>query len=356
MQIIHGHRAAPGPLGPLVMTIGTFDGVHVGHRAIIERIVDRARKTGTRSLVYSFFPPPWRVVGRERPATLILTLQDKIELLGRMGVDVLLTEEFDPELRTMSHSDFASVVLRDLLDPLEIHLGYDFRFGRDRLGDAGFLSRFFSGSHTAVRQHGAVRVGGEVVGCTMIRGLVGAGDMRRAAAFLGRWHFVRGAVVRGRGRGATIGVPTANVSPATELVPPPGVYAVGLEVGDDGKLLPGVANLGFRPTFAETDFSLEVHLFDFSGSLYGERVRVHFVERVRDERRFEDAASLVRQIRSDTETVRGMLPFPRPPEGELTWDPKPDGGGGAQPASADQEASGSGGDGIVRTRAGGMPR
>ena len=323
MQIIYGYKAVEEALGPLVMTIGTFDGLHVGHRAIIERIVDRARKTGSRSLVYSFFPPPWRVLGRSGHPYLILTLKDKIDLLHSMGVDVLVTEEFDHDLRAMLHTDFADRVLRDLLDPREVHVGYDFRFGLDRLGDARFLARFFEGFPTEVRPHGAVRIDGGIVGCSLIRELVRAGRVRESAPLLGRWHFVRGVVVRGRGRGSTIGVPTANIAPRTELVPPPGVYAVELQVGKDPKRHPGVANLGFRPTFAEADFSIEVHLFDFDGDLYGERVRVAFVDRVRDEQKFADAEALVARIRTDVAHVRALLPFGDPPAGELTWDPRP---------------------------------
>jgi len=321
VQIIYGYKAVHEDLGPLVMTIGTFDGLHVGHRAIIEQVVERARKRGCRSLVYSFYPPPWRVLGRGKHPYLILTLRDKIDLLAGMGVDVLVTEEFDPELQKMLHTDFAAGVLRDLIGPAEIHVGYDFRFGLDRLGDARYLKRFFADSATEVRPHGAVRIDGGIVGCSLIRQLVREGRVREAAPLLGRWHFVRGAVVRGRGRGSTIGVPTANIAPRTELLPPPGVYAVQMRVGRDPTPLPGVANLGFRPTFAETDFSIEVHLFDFDGDLYGERVRLAFVDRVRDEQKFDSADALVARIRADIDHARRMLPFGDPAPGALTWDP-----------------------------------
>ena len=323
VRIIYGYESIREPLGPIVMTIGTFDGLHLGHEAIIERIVDRARKTGTKSLVYSFFPPPWRVLGRGKHPYLILTLQDKVDLLHRLGVDFLLTEEFTPDLQRITHVDFAQEVLRARLDPREIHVGYDFHFGKDRKGDAPFLESFFAESVTEIRPHGAVRVNGDIVGCTMIREHVCEGRVAQAAPFLGRWHFVRGVVVRGRGRGRTIGVPTANIAPSTELVPPAGVYAVLLRVGDGPELLPGVANLGFRPTFAEREFSIEVHLFDFEGDLYGERVHLDFVERIRDEQRFDGVEALVAQIGQDISRVRAMLPFPQPPSGDVTWDPKP---------------------------------
>lgn len=323
MQIIYGYESLSAPLGPVVMTIGTFDGLHLGHRAIIERIVDRAAKTGSTSLVYSFFPPPWRVLGRVQNPYLILTLQDKINLLHGMGVDYLITEEFTPKLQQLKHTDFAEDVLRTRINPLEIHFGYDFAFGKDRLGDLPFLRGFFGASATKVRPHGAVRINEEIVGCTRIREATRAGRMTEAATWLGRYHFVRGTVVRGRGRGRTIGFPTANIQPSTELVPPAGVYAVSMRVDGREESISGVANLGFRPTFAEREFAIEVHLFDFEGSLYGERVEVAFLQRIRDELRFDGPAALVAQIGKDVEAVRAMLPFPSPPEGEVTWDPKP---------------------------------
>ncbi len=322
MRIIYGYQSVEEPLGPVVMTLGTYDGLHLGHRAIVQQVVERAHKTGRTSLVYSFFPPPWRVIGRAANPWLILTLRDKIDLLAELGVDVLVTEEFTPDIQQISHVDFADDVLDRRFGAKEIHVGYDFRFGKDRLGDHHFLREHFGGD-VDVRPHGAVRLGGEVVGCTMIRSHVAAGRVRAAAEYLGRWHFIRGAVVRGRGRGSKIGVPTANIAPNTELVPPAGVYAVSMRIGDDPTERPGVANLGLRPTFAEKEFSIEVHLFDFDGDLYGERVRLSFVERVRDELKFESVDALVAQIQADVASVRGMLPFQPPPSGELTWDPKP---------------------------------
>lgn len=323
MEIIYGYQGVTEPLGPVVMTIGTYDGLHVGHRAIIENLVRRAQKTGARSLVYSFYPPPWRVLGRGEHPYLILTLQDKIDLLHRMGVDILITEEFTPALQAQTHTEFAQEVLKERLDPQEIHFGYDFRFGKDRLGDLPFLLDFFAGSSTEIRPHGAVRLDGDIVGCRLIRGRVCSGEVAAAAPLLGRHHFISGVVVRGRNRGNKIGFPTANVQPNTELLPPAGVYAVQMWVGRESEPRPGIANLGFRPTFAEQDFSVEVNLFDFDGDLYGERVRVDFIHRVRDEMKFDGIDSLVAQIRADVAQVRAALPFPPPPAGALTWDPKP---------------------------------
>ncbi len=323
MEIVYGYEQVTEPLGPIVMTIGTYDGLHVGHRAIIEQVVERARKTGRRSLVYSFYPPPWRVLGRGEHPYLILTLKDKIRLMAELGVDVLVTEEFTPKIQVQSHEAFARDVLRERLAPAELHFGYDFRFGEDRLGDAAFLKAFLAEDGVDVRPHGAVRVNGQIAGCTVIRKHVCSGDVAGAVPLLGRYHFVRGVVVKGRQRGRTIGFPTANVAAQTELLPPPGVYAVQMRRDGHEGAIPGVANLGFRPTFDEQDFSLEVHLLDFEGDLYGERVCVDFVDRVREERRFSGADALVAQIKADVASVRERLPYPTPGRSALSWDPKP---------------------------------
>ena len=240
-----------------------------------------------------------------------------------MGVDCLVTEEFTPDLQRISHTEFSEQVLRDRFAPSELHIGYDFHFGRDRLGDWQYLRSFFPPLGTEVRAHGAVRDGEEIIGCSAIREKVRKGLVSQAARMLGRYHFLRGIVIKGRGRGRGIGFPTANIETNTELVPPPGVYACEIELERDGSLHPAIANLGFRPTFAEQSFSIEAHVFDFSGDLYGERLRLRFVDRVREERNFNDVESLVAQIHKDVEKVRTMMPFGGPPEAEIRWDPKP---------------------------------
>lgn len=322
MRIIYGYESIQEDLGPIVMTIGTYDGLHVGHQAIVEQVVERAAKTGAKSLVYSFFPPPWRVIGRAKNPWLILTLKDKIQLLDSLGVDFLVTEQFTPAIQEQTHVEFAEEVLGRRIGAREIHFGYDFAFGKDRKGDVHYLREVFGPRGVDIRPHGAIRLDGEVVGCTRVRELVCSGQVAAAAPLLARYHFVRGVVVKGRGRGRGIGYPTANVQPETELLPPAGVYAVQITVGDAAPR-PAIANLGFRPTFAEQDFSIEVHVFDFDGDLYGERVRVDFVQRVREEKRFSGVEELVAQIDQDVATVRRSLPWTLPVGGELSWDPKP---------------------------------
>lgn len=307
MRIIYGHDSIDEPLEDVVMTVGTFDGVHRGHREIVEQVIRRARETGGTSVVYSFYPPPWRVLGRTENPFLITTFPDKAYLMAGLGVDLLVTESFTSGFQSLDAHAFVHDVLVGSFRPREVLVGYDFRFGRRRQGNLEMLQRELSGVGAVASQVEAVELDGEVVSSTRVRRAVVAGDMGLSTRLLGRPHFISGAVIRGRGRGRSIGFPTANISPRTELIPAPGVYAVVLETSRER--WPGVANLGFRPTFAEQDFSIEAHLFDFDGDLYGVHTRLHLIDRVREERKFESREALVDQIHRDVEQVRGMLPF-----------------------------------------------
>ena len=253
---------------------------------------------------------------------MILDFADKVRLMEDLGVDLLLTEAFTPELQQLTHDEFARAVIGELLQPLEIHVGYDFHFGQGRRGDWTYLEETLV--HADVRPHGAVRLDGDIIGCRLIRAHVAHGRVAEAAALLGRFPEVRGTVVRGDQRGRTIGFPTANVRPVTELVPCNGVYAVTLTVIGEDTARRGVANVGVRPTFGGDDqVTVEVHVFDFDADLYDREVLVSFVWRVRDERRFDGVDALVAQIEEDARSVRSRSPWPPPARGTLTWDPKP---------------------------------
>jgi riboflavin kinase/FMN adenylyltransferase len=326
VQIIRGYKSIPEGLGPMVMTIGTYDGLHLGHRAIIQRVVTHARREGVPALVYSFYPPPWRLLGRAEHPYLILTLKEKIERMRALGVDVLLTEEFTPELRALSHLDFADEVLYRQLNAQEIHVGYDFGFGKGRAGDWRFLQDHLGPRGVTVRPHGAVRLDGGIIGCRLIRAHVVEGRVAQAAVLLGQRHVVRGTVIHGDKRGRTIGFPTANVDPDTELVPGIGVYAVTLRLPGSSEELKGIANVGVRPTFGgDPTKRVEVHLFDWEGDIYGEEVLVSFAFRVRDEQTFDGIESLTEQIRADVLSVRRRDEWPTVGAAaeRLTWDPKP---------------------------------
>jgi riboflavin kinase / FMN adenylyltransferase len=312
MRIVYGHQNIDPPPANVVMTVGTFDGVHLGHQAIIREVVRRARETSGTAVVYSFYPPPWRVLGRTTNPFLVTTFQDKAGLIASLGVDLLVTDAFTSDFQRLVAEDFVRDVLVSSFQPQEVLIGYDFRFGQERRGNLELLGRELAREGASARQIDAVRLDGDIVSSTRIRKAVVEGDVAGAARLMGHYHFMAGAIVRDRGRGRAMGFPTANLSPRTELTPGPGVYAVTLET-DEGRWS-GVANLGYRPTFAEQNFSVEAFLFDFEGDLYGRRARMYFVDRIRGERKFESREALIEQIELDVARVRAMMPFPETPE------------------------------------------
>jgi riboflavin kinase/FMN adenylyltransferase len=289
----------PGP----VVAIGNFDGVHAGHRAVLARLFALAAERGAPSCVLTFDPAPTAVLAPDRHQPRILPTDARVRLLGEAGVDAVVLEPFTLALAGRSAEWFARVLLGEQLRVQGLVVGYDFRFGKGREGDAAALRSFLPG--VPVVEVGAHAEGGAPVSSSRIRRLVAEGDVAAAARLLGRPHALRGPVVHGDHRGRTIGFPTANVQNEVELLPASGVYAVRARV--DGAVHPGVANIGVRPTFDATEPRVEVHLFDFDGDLYGKRLEVELIARLRGEARFPSVDALVAQIRADADAARAVL-------------------------------------------------
>jgi len=303
-EVIAGSAAYPlDGLGPVV-TIGNFDGVHLGHRHLLERLVARARQAGAPAVVYTFEPSPRSVLAPSQVLPRILSWSDKVQLLGQAGVDAVVVEPFTRSFAQHPAEWFATEVLGHRLRTRALVVGYDFRFGRARAGDVALLRELLPA--LPVEQVEAARIGDQVVSSSTIRERVSAGDVALARELLGRCHFVRGTVVPGDQRGRTIGFPTANVETEAQLLPARGVYAVRVQV-DGGPDLDGVANLGVRPTFDGDHVLLEVHLIEGAPDLYGRELRVGFVGRIRGEQRFPDADALVARIRQDVDAARALL-------------------------------------------------
>ena len=289
-----------------VVTVGTFDGVHLAHAEIIREVVSRAKMREGRSVVVTFDPHPKQVVGPAgRPVELLSTIGERIDLIGTLGVDILLVLEFTYAFSRISPRDFYCTYIVDGTGVDEVIVGYDHMFGRDRtagIDDLVKLGKEFDFSVFAVHPF---TVEGVTVSSTVIRNALGAGDVEKAARFLGRPYSLGGTVVRGDGRGRTIGFPTANIHPGSpsKIVPAHGVYAVGVRLGNEQYY--GMMNIGFRPTVATVSReTLEVHLFDFDRDIYGEQVAVSFLRRLRDERKFDSLSDLVEQLGKDREEAR----------------------------------------------------
>lgn len=313
MEIFDGHRALFRPLATPAIALGNFDGVHAGHQRLIEAAVAAAARSDGDAVVYTFEPHPAKILAPKHAPPLITSRERKLELFADLGVTVCVLEPFTPELAAMEPEAFLRQVLSDTLGAHHVVVGYDFTFGRKRAGTTATLTAFGAdnGFQTEVIQ--PVTVDGMLASSTKVREMVLEGNMEGAALLLGRPFEVEGSVVHGDGRGRTIGVPTANVEMSTELVPAKGVYAVRAQVLDaaEREILAGVANLGTKPTFNDGDaLTLEVHLFDFDGDLYGRPMRVSLIERLRGEKRFSGVEELVAQIKTDMARARALLEAP----------------------------------------------
>lgn len=291
-----------------VLTVGTFDGVHLGHRDVLERIATRADEMGLLGLLVTFEPHPLEVVNPTAAPPLLTIGREKLEVVAESGLRYMAVVPFTATLSRYSAAQFVDEVLRRRFRVRHLVIGYDHGFGRGRQGDAQVLRQIGVERGFGVEVVDAVRAGGGVpVSSTGIRRAIAGGDLAAAAKALGRLYAVSGIVERGEGRGRLLGFPTINIAPPPprKLLPPEGVYVVRVQTpsGPFG----GMMNLGPRPTFGESERALEVHLFDSATDLYGAFVTVQFVARLRDTVRFPDADALRRQLRLDESQARHAL-------------------------------------------------
>ena len=295
-----------------VITVGTFDGVHLGHRDVIQRLVGRSRALKIPSVLVTFDPHPLEIVNPAAAPLLLTTRDEKLEVLAETGIDYMAVVPFTANLAAYSAEDFVELILRRCFRLRELLIGYDHGFGRQRAGNVGVLRTLGERDGFQVDVVEAVSTSdGHSVSSTSIRRAIAGGDLDRAAESLGRPYSVSGRVIPGAGRGRTIGFPTINLGPppARKLLPPEGVYAVRAQTpaGPMG----GMMNLGPRPTFGDSRTSLEVHLFDAGGDFYDAYVRIDFVARLRETRKFTSAEQLSKQLAQDERAARNALTLPR---------------------------------------------
>jgi riboflavin kinase/FMN adenylyltransferase len=289
-----------------VVTVGTFDGVHRGHQRVLADVVERAGKGGLASVLVTFDPHPLEILNPPAAPKLLTLPDEKRELVAAAGVERVVTVPFTREVAQLTPEEFIRRLRSDhALEQLV--LGYDHVFGRGRSGDEALVRRLGAAAGFDVAVMDAVREDGQPISSTLIRAAVAHGDLAGAARWLGRPYGLLGRVVPGAGRGRTIGVPTINLAPpdARKLLPPDGVYAGW--VWWRGMRYGGMMNQGPRPTFAEQGRTLEVHLFDFAGDLYGETVRVEWVRRLRDVQAFPSRDALMAQLERDRQAARESL-------------------------------------------------
>lgn len=305
MRTIYLNDTLTETLSPCVATIGFFDGVHRGHRYLIDHVKALARQSGLQSTVITFDLHPRQVLQSNYQPRLLTSLDRKLQLLGETGVDNVVVIHFTPQVAALTAHDFMADILQNRLNVRQLVIGYDNRFGHNRTDGFDDYVRYGQELGIQVIRSRAYVLHGINVSSSVIRELIADGDMERARECLGYAYTIDGTVVHGRQIGRRMGYPTANVRPldANQMLPRGGVYAVRVFLSDADRYS-AMLNIGTRPTFDDGDVSIEAHLFDCDQDLYGQRVSVCFDARVREEHRFDNAGDLQRQLDSDEQVIR----------------------------------------------------
>ena len=292
---------------PTVLTIGTFDGVHLGHQKIIERVVTTARQEGLLATIFTFFPHPRMVVQHDKSLKLIHTLEEKKQLLQRLGVDLLVVQPFNEAFAQLTAEEFVSTILVQHLNVKKVIIGYDHRFGRNRTANINDMRLFGEKYGFAVEEISVQEVDEVSVSSTKIREALNKGDVITAEHYLGTPYSLTGTVVHGLKLGRTLGYPTANIQVTEDykLIPKDGVYAVYSYIG--AQKVYGMMSIGKNPTIEGKGASIEVYFFDFNGDLYDRELTIYFVKYLREERKFSSVALLKKQLQDDETTARKAI-------------------------------------------------
>lgn len=291
-----------------VITIGTFDGVHMGHRTILEEVVKHASEIGGESILITFEPHPRKLLFPDKPIEIITPLKDKLDLITEIGIQHIVVVPFTHEFAALSATEYVKQFLVEKFHPASIVIGYDHHFGNDRKGNIELLNELKGEFGFEVVEIDAQLIENAAVSSTKIRNAVKSGDVRFASEMLNRDYSIKGIVVEGAKLGNTIGYPTANIKPldAEQIVPENGVYAVRVNINDT--TYNGMLNIGIKPTISDTNTrSIEVNIFDFSENIYNKEIEVSFAARIRDEQKFENIEALKQQLANDKVEAEKIL-------------------------------------------------
>ena len=288
-----------------VVTMGNFDGIHLGHQALVRHTVEESKRLGYPSIVLTFEPHPLKVLAPERAPRLLLGYQDKLDLFQALGVDIVIAQRFDRQFASIAAEDFVRRFLVGRLKTKKLWVGRDLRFGQGRKGGTDDLMRVAPQVGFQVGVLDPISRDGIRISSSRIRGLVEAGCVDGVQSMLGRYHFVSGRVVTGQGRGRKLGFPTANISSQTEVVPLNGIYATLIEVKSRQWL--SVSSVGVNPTFGDGPRTVESFIFDFESDIYGEAAKLSFVKRIRDEKKFAAVEDLVAQMHGDVDQAKTIF-------------------------------------------------
>jgi len=303
MKILYRLSDLRGTLRRPVVTLGAFDGIHLAHQTILRSVIRRARKIHGTSVVLTFHPHPLQVLRPDISFSSLTCIEHRLRLLSRLGLDLCVVLRFSKRFSRVSAEDFIKRILVRRLGVREVWAGFNYAFGRDRRGSVQLLKAYGRRYHFRVKVIPEIKAGGRRISSTQIRQRIAKGNLDGAARLLGRPYSLYGKVVKGKGRGKRLGYPTANLCPYHEAILPKGVYAVWASVGAKGYL--GILNIGTRPTFETKPKVIpEVHLLDFRGNLYGKKMEVFFLKKIRKEKKFLTQEALVRRIQKDETFVR----------------------------------------------------
>ncbi len=288
-----------------VVTIGSFDGVHLGHMKIFSRMREIAKKSGGDPVVITFLVHPRKILNPEYNLEVLTSNEEKIRLIYASGIPNIILLNFTKETSQMHAGEFFNDVLIKKIDSQHIVIGYDHAFGRNREGTIEYIEGLARTSGVTVTQVGEENFSGKPVSSTWIRDEIKAGNLELAADLLGRKYSLEGTVTAGDGIGKTLGFPTANIMPdeADKMIPGDGVYCVSAEIDENGRKYSGMMNIGNRPTFTNLKRSIEVNIFDFNENIYGSKILISFHKKIRDEVKFENVQALVKQINEDKKTA-----------------------------------------------------
>jgi len=292
----------------VVVTVGSFDGLHIGHKKILDELQKIRNEINGESVLLTFEPHPRQVVSKDIELKILTSLDEKKRLLEKAGIDSLIIQNFTREFSEMDSEEFIKEILVDGIGASHVVVGHDHKFGRDRLGDADKLKELGEKYGFNVTFVPAEKINGEIISSSVIRKVLADGNIDKANLFFGRSYSFCGLVVKGAQRGRTLGFPTANIKldDSRKLIPKRGVYAVTSSCGDEK--LNGIMNIGMRPTFEnKTELVIEVNLFNFNKDIYGEKISIDFIKRLRDEKKFASKDELIDQIEEDKKTAMVIL-------------------------------------------------
>jgi len=297
MKLIKGLKEIPSPPDDCVVAIGNFDGVHLGHQKILQTLLQDANQNNLYPLLLTFHPHPAKVLTK-RKIELLQTLEQRLHEIKKAGVQMVVVLLFDQDFALITAEDFIRTIVLQKLKAKKVIVGDNFRFGKDRAGDVTKLHEFASQYGFTVQAIPPVTLQGSVVSSSLIRSLLRKGDIEKANTLIGRPYEIEGTVVRGKSRGKRLGFPTANIHTLNEIVPP-GVFISRVGIGP--KIYPSVTHVGSKPTFNENEVMIESYIIDYNNSLYKKKLRVLFLKKIREERKFESPEALSLQIKKDLE-------------------------------------------------------